>query len=125
MARPRLSPEEKEARRKARNARTFSDAAYKHYDPKTEGYGSADDWIAAAEAMAGGRAHLHAGTDRKKTGLERDLELLNLTELPLTVAELKRAFRNTMFTVHPDYGGTNDQCRDVLTAFERLSKHYK
>ena len=124
MPRPRLTPEEREQRRRERNAHTFSDAAYKHYDPKTEGYGSADEWIRQAEAIAGGRSTLGTGA-KPKTGLERDLELLNLDELPDTMAALKKAFRNTMFIVHPDYGGTNEQCRDVLAAFDRLSKHYK
>jgi hypothetical protein len=125
MPRTRLTPEEREERRKARNAFTFSDAAYQHYDPKTEGYGSAEEWIRQAEAIAGGRSTL-GGTAKPKTGLERDLELLNLGELPLTMAALKKAFRNTMFVVHPDMpGGTNEACRDALAAFERLSKHYK
>lgn len=124
MPRPRLTPEEREARRKARNAFTFSDRAYQHYDPKTDGYGNAEEWIRQAEQIAGGRTTVNAGA-KAKTGLERDLELLNLDALPDTMAVLKKAFRNTMFTVHPDYGGTNEQCRDVLAAFDRLSKHYR
>jgi hypothetical protein len=125
MPRRRLTPEEREARRKARNAYTFSEAAYKHYDPRTEGYGSAEEWIRQAESIASGRGALGATVGPKKTGVARDLELLNLDDLPANIDGLKKAFRNSLFIAHPDYGGTNEQCRDVLAAFERLSKHYK
>lgn len=124
MGRPRLSPEEREARRKARVAHSFSDAAYNHYDPRTEGYGNAEEWIAAAEAIAGHRATF-SGTKKPKTGLEHDLSLLYLDELPDTMAELKKAFRNTMMLVHPDHGGSTKDCQEALAAFERLVKHFK
>lgn len=121
MGRPRLTPEEREARRRERVAFSFSDAAYKHYDPKKDGYGSVDDWIAAAEALAGGRGFLHT---KSKTGLEADLELLFLSELPADIGGLKKAYRNSLFVYHPDHGGTNEQCRAAISAFERLSKQY-
>lgn len=122
MGRPRLTPEEREERRKARVAFSFSDKAYRHYDPRRDGYGSAEEWIGAAEALSGGRGRLH--TSGKKTGLEADLELLYLDAMPDDIAGLKKAFRNTLFIVHPDVGGTKEACQKVLDAFERLSKHY-
>jgi hypothetical protein len=42
----------REAKRKTRAAFSFSDAAYQHYDPVTEGYGSVDEWI-AGPSLAG------------------------------------------------------------------------
>jgi hypothetical protein len=121
----RLSPEEREARRKERSRRSFSDAAYQHYDPKTEGYGSADEWIAAAEALASGRGTLHFGNrGQSSSKINPDLVTLNLTEMPADIAGLKRAFRNTLFIVHPDHGGTDAACIAAMKAFERLTKFY-
>lgn len=98
---------------------SWSDAAYRHYNP-AEGYGSEDEWIAAAEALASGGTILIT-----RTRQHPDLEKLYLSEMPQTIAELKRAFRNTLFIVHPDYGGTNEACREALAAFERLSHAYQ
>ncbi len=121
MPRPRLTPEEREARRKERSRFTFSDAAYKHYDPRQTGYGSTDEWIAAAEAIAGGATILTT----KTTSINPDLLILNLVDWPATMDGLKRAFRNTLHLVHPDHGGSNEATRDLLAAFGRLSKFYK
>ncbi len=117
----RLSPEEREARRKARSAHSFSRAAYRHYDPRTEGYGSPDDWIAAAEALISGTAIFKKNAPAENP----DLATLYLTEFPDDIAGLKKAFRNTLFIVHPDYGGTNEATRAALAAFERLAKFYR
>jgi hypothetical protein len=117
-----LTPEEREARRKERSRFSFSSAAYKHYDPRVEGYGSADEWIAAAEAIAAGCTILTTNTSR---GVNPDLLTLNLTDWPATIAALKTAFRNSLFIYHPDHGGTNEQTIEALKAFERLSKFYK
>jgi len=122
MARVRLTPEEREARRKERARHSFSDAAYKHYDPRVDGYGSAEDWISAAEALAFGCGVL---IKRKLTGVELDCGLLYIDELPGTIAELKSAFRAALFKTHPDHGGSNDAVRAVMAAFARLTKHYK
>jgi hypothetical protein len=53
MARPRLTPEERERRRRERSRYTFSDAAYQHYDPEREGYGRPNDWERIAEMLFG------------------------------------------------------------------------
>jgi hypothetical protein len=121
VPRPRLTPEEREARRKARSAFSFSRAAYEHYDPRKEGYGSAEEWMAAAEALAGGRGTLRL---KPKTGVAADLALLFLDDLPADIAGLKKAYRNTLFLVHPDYGGDVEKCKAVVAAFERLTKFY-
>jgi hypothetical protein len=119
MPRVTLSPEEREARRKERARHSFSDAAYKHYDPKAEGYGSADEWINAAEALAGG---IPAFARVTGTAASPDLTALFLEKMPDSVEALKRAFRNAMMVAHPDHGGTNEQARDVMAAYKRLLK---
>jgi hypothetical protein len=123
MPRPRLTDTEREAKRKARAAFTFSDAAYKHYDPAREGYGSADEWIAAAEALAGGNRGFFKSRPNQPR-INPDLVTLMLEEMPSHIDGLKKAFKNALFLHHPDFGGTNEACRNVLTAFERLSKLY-
>ena len=128
MARPRMSDAEREAKRRAKSAFTFSDAAYRHYDPKTEGYGSTEQWEAMADAFAEalGLGAAAKVSPQAKTGRSNpDLVTLNLTEMPATVALLKTAYRNTMFVAHPDYGGSNDAARAVIEAFKRLLKHYQ
>ncbi len=123
MGRPRLTDAEREERRRARSRFSFSDASYKHYDVRAEGYGSTDEWMAAADALAGGRGILDR-TKAKPRG-NPDLLLLNLEEMPSDITGLKRAYRNTLFVVHPDFRtGSDKACRDVLSAFERLSRFY-
>jgi hypothetical protein len=123
MPRPRLTDAEREAKRRARSAFTFSDAAYKHYSPEIEGYGSEDEWISAAEALAGGRGAFRPQPNRPR--INPDLVTLMLEEMPSHIDGLKKAFRNALFLFHPDRpNGSNEACRNVLTAFERLSKFY-
>lgn len=120
----KLSPEEREKRRKARVARTFSDAAYKKYDPATEGYGSAEQWSAAAEAMANGK-----GTFARVDGSKSDsviaaaLSVLGLSAMP-DIAGLKKAFRNAMFIAHPDYGGTDAEAIATMNAYKKLLESF-
>jgi hypothetical protein len=124
MPRPRLSAEEREARRRARVAHSFSDAAYQHYDPRERGYGSTDEWIAIAEALAQGRGVYRSDGTRRTGRINPDLVTLGLDEMPADIDRLKRAFRNTLFAVHPDYGGTDAATRDAIAAYERLAKFY-
>jgi hypothetical protein len=44
--------------------------------------------------------------------------------MPKNIADLKRAFHNALFVVHPDYGGTDEATREALKAFDRLTKFY-
>jgi hypothetical protein len=98
---------------------------YKTYDPSKEGYGSRAQWQEAAEALARGM-----GTFRRVAGAKSServdpaLVTLGLTDLPETVAELKRAMRNAMMVAHPDHGGTDDAARAVLDAFKALLVNY-
>jgi hypothetical protein len=48
-----LTPEERERRRRERSRHTFSDAAYQHYDPEVEGFGTLNDWERIAEMLFG------------------------------------------------------------------------
>jgi len=122
MARPRLSEEERLARKKARIAFTFSDAAYDHFDPKKEGYGSIDEWIAIADILfCGGRGTIKM---TKKSKHDVYLEILMLETLPNDIRCLKKAYRNALMVHHPDHGGSNETCIAVMKAFEELSKLY-
>jgi hypothetical protein len=124
---PRLTPEERETRRKARAAFSFSDAAYTHYDPKTEGYGSYEEWVNTVEQLLNDKGIARPQRNRADTQLERDLATLYLDALPATGAALKTAFRNTLKIVHPDVGGpdaSHDRTVEAIKAFERLSKQY-
>jgi hypothetical protein len=117
MPRPRMSEAERLAKRKARNAFTFSDKAYKHYDPKTEGYGGPDQWETIAEHLFG-KVVAHGE-------FARYLTVLALTVMPSSLAELVSAFRAAMFKAHPDYGGSNADARAVLEAYAVLKKKIK
>ncbi len=121
----KLTPEEREARRRERSRRSFSAAAYRHFDPSREGFGSAADWAAAAEAMAAGRgAFRHAAWKPADARRARDLEVLGLDAAPADVSGLKSAFRRAAFRAHPDHGGTDAAFREVFAAYARLLKAY-
>jgi hypothetical protein len=118
--RPRLTDEEREARRKARNAFTFSDRAYQHYNPELEGFGGPDQWEDVVRKLFGAR---NLKTEKTKP-VNQWLASLFLEEMPLTLAELKKAFRAAMFRTHPDYGGTNEAARQTMEAFAVLSRKF-
>lgn len=116
--RPRLTPDEREARRKARAAFSFSDQAYRHYDPEKEGFGRPDEW----EEIA----HKIFGLAKLKTGpINKWLDALGLDTMPLNLATLKKAFRAAMLKAHPDMGGSNAAARAVMEAFETLKHRYQ
>jgi hypothetical protein len=117
MPRARMSDAERQAKRKARNAFTFSDRAYKHYDPRTEGYGGPDQWETIAEQLFG-KVVAHGE-------FARYLTVLALTVMPSSLAELVTAFRAAMFKAHPDHGGTDAEARAVLEAYAVLKKKIK
>lgn len=117
-------------------ARSFWER-YNHYDP-SEGFGSADEWAKAAEALSEkirGSKHRRGKNKKSHNTLNQDianssmanladLELLYLDKMPDTFEGLKRAFRNALFVVHPDYGGTDSQCRAAMEAMARLAQQY-
>jgi hypothetical protein len=120
--RQHLTAWERELKRKARVAHSFSDAAYRHYDLTLEGYGSTAAWEAAAEALAAGRG-VFKGAERQRSD-NPDLELLGLIHMPTHIAGLKSAFRKAAMTAHPDQGGTAEAFRAVYAAYERLVRFY-
>ena len=121
MPRAKLTDAEREERRRERSRRSFSEAAYRHYDPVQEGYGSPEEWIRAAEGMANGSAGFGRieGT-RSPAKINADLQLFGLNEIPRAKQELLRAFRAAAMAAHPDHGGTNEAIRAVLEAYQRL-----
>lgn len=123
MARAPLSEAERAARKRERARRSFSDAGYRHYNPALEGYGSVDEWLRKADAILTGRG-LAQAFDPADTQLQRDLRTLNLEALPGDAAGLKRAYRNTLFLVHPDHGGTAAATIAATEAFERLARQF-
>ena len=117
---PRLSDAEREARRKARVAFSFSDAAYDHYNPEKEGYGSPDQWEEIARKMFGLKKFAKAS----RSSPNKYLAALYLEIMPVTFEALKDAFRKAMFKSHPDYGGSNEAARDTLEAFAILKRRF-
>jgi hypothetical protein len=117
VSRPRQSFAEKEAKRKARAAFSFSNAAYRHYDPEKQGYGSPDQWEAIAEALFG---------KVRVTGVfAKYFNILGLDAMPEDLLHLTQAFRRAMFRAHPDHGGTSAAARDVLEAYQVLKNKIK
>jgi len=127
MARPRLTDEEREERRKERSRHTFSNAAYQHYDT-SQGYGSSDEWKAWAEQAFGTHADAESFVPPPKTYAtqqEKDLKTLLLDKMPVDIAAFKRAYKNVMMIAHPDLGGSHEEMVALNLAVERLLKFYK
>ena len=121
MPRAKLTDAEREARRRERSKHSFSAAAYRHYDAEQEGYGSPEEWIRAAEGMAGGQGRFERIEGAKSPeAINGDLLLLNLHQMPESKPELLRAFRPAAMKAHPDHGGSNEAIRAVLEAYQRL-----
>jgi hypothetical protein len=133
VAMSRLPPGEAERRRKARVARSFSPAGYKHFNPEVSGYGSEAEWQEAAERMASGRgayripegetAAGQAGP-RRRVRITPDMRALGLEEMPEHVRGLVSAFRRAALRAHPDTGGTGAEFIAVRAAYERLLRSY-
>jgi hypothetical protein len=122
MGRPRLTEAEKLARRRERNAYTFSDAAYDHYDVDKLGFGDPWDWERIAEILFGQAKRV--GPFQGEGPFRRFLGILGLHEMPENVAALTKAFKAAMFKAHPDHGGTNQAAREVLEAYAILKKEF-
>jgi hypothetical protein len=115
-----MSDEERLAKKKERSRLAFSEAAYKNRYDASKGFGSPDEWIRAAEALLDGRLVLLHNIQT----ISADLIMFGLDELPTDLSVLKTAYRKRLFTVHPDYGGTEALTMDAVAAFERLVKNY-
>src|ERR1700735_114073 len=116
MPRQRLTPEEREARRRERVRFSFSAAAYQHYNPETEGFGNPEQWEEVARKMFG-LSKLKKADPKTHN---KWLLALGLESMPETLEALKKAFKTAMFKAHPDYGGTNAGARAVMEAFATL-----
>jgi hypothetical protein len=124
--RTRLSPEQREARRRARAQFSFSDAAYEHYDT-ADGFGSAEEWFRSADALADALG-LGAGAKPKPTSKSASnpkLRILGLEALPATFDEFKSAFRRAARRAHPDGGGSDETFRAVYAAYEEIVRSYE
>ena len=116
ISRPRMSDAEREVKRKARSAFSFSNAAYRHYNPEKQGYGSPDEWESIAEALFGKVVATSAMT--------KYYNILEVTP-PIDMLQLTSAFRRAMFKAHPDHGGTNAAARIVLEAYQMLKNYLR
>jgi hypothetical protein len=126
------------------SSKSFADSAYSHYDTR-EGFGTAEDWIRAAEGMAGGRyRYRYYREERKQQAPPRDhgrqappprqpratsshaedMRLLGLTSMPEVVKGLVTAMRKRAMIDHPDHGGTNAAFVAMFAAYERLLRWY-
>lgn len=106
-----------------RARKVWKGETHRKYNPAAEGFGSVDQWIAAAEAAAHGRGAFRGarGASAKAVG---DLDWFGLTSLPADVGGLKRAFRKAALRYHPDQGGNAVEFKAMVAAYERLLKGY-
>jgi hypothetical protein len=123
---------------------SFTNAAYAHYDTRG-GYGSADDWIRAAEALAGERGRYREpprANRARPAGVTPDMALLGLTAMPADARGLLSAMRARARVLHPDLVHPTDsthrrefpQCPKcdaavraftaMMMAYERLLNRY-
>ena len=126
MPRPRLTPEEREARRRERNRRGFTNATFKQYDPTDEiGYGNARQWRAAAGAAVHGDGFtMEPPKPRHRSQLGADLAQFGLAELPPTIRELHLAYRRLAMTKHPNGHGTHQGFIAFQEAYDRLKARF-
>jgi hypothetical protein len=126
----------------------FRDEAYSHYDIR-HGFGSAEDWIRAAENLGAGRGRYHEENpfdkarreyqereearqrqykaprkQRPTFTREDDMRLLGLTQMPPEVKGLVDAMRRRAFIDHPDHGGSKEAFQSMFAAYERLLAWY-
>lgn len=101
-----LTPEEREARRKAANRRVFE--RYRTYEGEA---GSPDQWTRAAEAV------LHVEPFQE---FDPHLEILDLKSVPRTIEDLKSARAKALLRCHEDKGGTKAETQAVIEAFNAL-----
>lgn len=109
----------------AGDGRSFTDAAYKHYDVSREGFGGPEEWFRLAEEMARGRKRYAPPPRSRFTSAHAgDMRLLGLAEMPLDVRDLVRAMRKQARVLHPDFGGTSESFTAMFMAYERLLLRY-
>jgi len=126
----RLSPEERERRKKERSRQQWermkSGDAYRHFDPKDgAGYGSEGQWQAAAEdRINGGNGAPEAVKVARKRKIDADLAFFGLTDIP-SKEELGRVYRRKSLEVHPDVpGGSHAAFIATKAVYDRLRARY-
>ena len=126
----RLPPGEAERRAKERAQATWSGANYKKYDPTSEGYGSYEQWAAAAAAFVNGDTFeaieikpAAASANTKKKPNNPDLILLNLDEMPIDMKVLKSAYRREVLFTYQQTG-SSDTNPVYVEAFRKLTRAF-
>ena len=109
---------------------TFTDAAYAHYNPNQDGFGTWREWVRQAEEQARGRQHYREYVPPRQDSTSffdlkmEAMKLFGFTTLPEDVKELVRAMRRKAKELHPDMGGDSADFRNMMAAYERLLRYY-
>lgn len=122
--------------RAATGSAAFRDSAYQHYDPRAGGgFGTPEDWIAAAAAAAAGRGAYVPPARPGPGRVTGDMQLLGLEEMPADAAGLVRAMRRRARVLHPDVVHPTDnehrarfpqcpRCDEAAVAFTAMTRAY-
>lgn len=97
--------------------RVFADIfkRYKHYDT-SRGHGNVSSWRVAFEERMG------VVEAKAVMGLADPLQTLGLTAMPLTMDDLKSAYRKMSLKAHPDAGGDAETFKKVKAAYSLLAE---
>lgn len=120
----KLSPEERERRRKERAKASFSDSAYKHYDA-TGGFGSEDEWQFILDEFQYVKELIHeiyGGTPQKTVNSSGSADIFSSAFSPQTFDDLKKAFRAAALEHHPDRGGNATKFVAAKEIYDRIKK---
>lgn len=93
-------------------------AQYKHYDPKTEGFGNTSQWKKGFYTRMGKDEAERVIHNQKRT----PREILGVT-LKATAQEIKSAYRKLVLMWHPDVNKApeaTDRFREIQAAYEVL-----
>ena len=95
--------------------KTFAErlASYKTYDPAKEGFGNVNDWKFAWDRVMGHEEALGILGDASP------LTVMGFDSMP-SATELKKRYRELMLLNHPDKGGSEEQCKQVIAAYSEL-----
>lgn len=134
----RLPPGEAERRAAERKRATFAGENYRTYDVEKEGYGSYDQWAAAAAAFLDGDIiYLDTTAPKAKPAGQQEapkakptpthsnpwLATLGMDFMPREIKELTSAYRKAVFAAFRD-AGSSDTSPVYVNAFMALTKAY-